>query len=142
MSDLHLVVQLDAVADERVLDGAAVDRRVGADLDIVAEADAAEMGNLHVAVGVGREAEAVTADDGTCLENATRADRDVTADRDTRLQPAVVAEAAPSSITQFGPMEQRSPITTPAPTTAFGPIQADAATVPSPRPPRREPGLR
>ncbi len=93
MSDLHLVVQLDAVVDQCVLDGATVDRRIGADLDVVAEAHAADVGNLHVAVGVGREAESIAPDDRTRLEHATRADRDVTADGDSRLQPAIVAEA-------------------------------------------------
>jgi hypothetical protein len=46
MADLHLVVQLDALADHGVLEGAAVDRRVRPDLDIVAEAGSARCGTF------------------------------------------------------------------------------------------------
>ena len=61
--DLHLVVDLDAVVDDGVVDRAAIDRRVRADLDVVADPHAAELRHLDVAVDVGREAEAVGADD-------------------------------------------------------------------------------
>ena len=80
MADLHLVVQLDAVTDDRVFDRAAVDRGVRADLDVAAEANAAEMRHLHVAVAVGREAEALGADDRARLERAARPDHRAAAD--------------------------------------------------------------
>ena len=43
VSDLDLVVELDAVADHRVLDRAAIDGGVRADLDIIADAHAADL---------------------------------------------------------------------------------------------------
>src|SRR5690606_6646019 len=44
--DLDEVVELAAVADDRVVERAAIDGAVRADLDIVADHDAAELGNL------------------------------------------------------------------------------------------------
>jgi len=44
--DLDLIVELDVVLDHRVVDRAAIDRRVGADLDIGADHHAAELRDL------------------------------------------------------------------------------------------------
>src|SRR5688572_31155255 len=92
MADLHLVVQLDAVADDRVLERAAVHGRVRADLDVVADAHAAELRHLDVSVDVGRMAEAVAADHRARLEQAAHADGDALAQRDARLKAAILAQ--------------------------------------------------
>src|SRR5581483_10604785 len=60
--DLDLVVQLHAVLDDRVFERAAVDGRVGADLDVVADHDGAHLRDLGPALAVARHAEAVGAD--------------------------------------------------------------------------------
>jgi hypothetical protein len=52
--DLDLVVELDAVLDHRVVEGTAVDGGVGADLDIVADDDAADLRNLGPAASATR----------------------------------------------------------------------------------------
>ena len=57
--DLDLVVELDAVLDDRVVDGAAIDRRVRADLDVVADQHAADLRHLEPRAVRGREPEAV-----------------------------------------------------------------------------------
>ena len=44
--DLHEIVDLRPRADDRVVDAAAVDRRVRADLDVVLDEAAADMRNL------------------------------------------------------------------------------------------------
>ena len=62
MGDHHQVVDLAAAADHGVGPAAAVDRAVGADLDVVLDQHAAELRHLEVAVGAEREAEAVLAD--------------------------------------------------------------------------------
>ena len=48
VADLHVVVELDAVFDDGVLERAAVHGRVRADLDVVADHDAAELRHLDV----------------------------------------------------------------------------------------------
>jgi len=70
----------------------AVDRRVGADLDVVADDDVADLGHLVVAPGVERVAEAVAADDDAAVEDAPPADRALLADRDLGIDEAVVAD--------------------------------------------------
>src|SRR5262249_54731507 len=63
VADLDLVVELDAVLDHRIVERAAVDGGVGADLDVVADAHHADLGNLDPAPGlVLRAAEPVGAD--------------------------------------------------------------------------------
>src|SRR5262249_40678386 len=63
VADLDLVVELDAVLDHRIVERAAVDGGVGADLDVVADAHHAYLGDLDPAPGlVLRAAEPVGAD--------------------------------------------------------------------------------
>src|SRR6185312_11425840 len=52
VADLDLVVELGALLDHRVVDRAAVDRRVGADLDVVTDHDAPELRDLAPAACV------------------------------------------------------------------------------------------
>ena len=49
VANLDEVVDLGPLADHRVADGAAVDRRAGADLDVVLDDDAADLRHLDVA---------------------------------------------------------------------------------------------
>src|SRR5438105_7880524 len=49
------VVELDALLDHRVVDGAAVDGGVGSDLDVVADAHRAELRHLEPGAALGRE---------------------------------------------------------------------------------------
>ncbi len=72
--DLDLVVELDAVADHGVLDRAAIDGRVGADLDVIADAHAADLRDLEPAALFAREPEAVGADHAARMQHAARAD--------------------------------------------------------------------
>ena len=62
VADLDLIVDLGALADDRVAIAAAVDGGVGADLDVVLDDDAADLDDLDVAGGAGHEAEAVLAE--------------------------------------------------------------------------------
>ena len=72
--DLDLVVELDVVLDHRVVDGAAVDRRVRADLDVGADDDAAHLRDLDPAPALLGHAEAVGADDRAAVHDRARAD--------------------------------------------------------------------
>src|SRR3981081_276833 len=62
VADLDLVVELDAVLDHGDDDRAAVDRGVGADLDVVAYDGATRLRDLDPASRVGRHAETVGPD--------------------------------------------------------------------------------
>src|SRR5258708_34226448 len=59
VADLDLVVELDALLDHRVADGAPVDRGIGADLDAVAEAHGADLGELDPPADPAGDAEAI-----------------------------------------------------------------------------------
>ena len=92
--DVHEVVDLRARADPRLADRRPIDRRVRADLHVVFDDDVGVLGNLQVrAVGLLREPEAVAADDAAVENRHPVADDDVLADRDARVQDAVVADA-------------------------------------------------
>ena len=60
--DLHQIVEARAGADDRVLQRSAIDRGVGADLDIVLDDHAAELRHAEHAGGRDRETEAVLSD--------------------------------------------------------------------------------
>ena len=60
--DLHQIINHRARADHGIVSGAAVDRRVGADIDIVADDDPPELRDLDRAARIGREAEPGLAD--------------------------------------------------------------------------------
>ena len=67
--DLHQVVDLRAGADAGLADRRAIDRRVGADLDVVFDHDVGVLRDLEVrAVRLPREAEPVAADDRAVLQ--------------------------------------------------------------------------
>ena len=69
VADLHEVVELDALLDHGVLDGAAIDGGVGADLHIRAHAHGAHLGHLDPRAALGREAEAIPADHHARLQH-------------------------------------------------------------------------
>ena len=75
MSHLYEVVELHAAAYDRGVGLGAVDAGVGADLDIILDDDIAHLRDLvEAALGVGQEAEAVGADDGTRMYDAAAPD--------------------------------------------------------------------
>ena len=91
--DVHEVVDLGAGADARLADRRAIDRRVGADLDVVFDHDVGVLRNLQVrAVLLPREAEPVAADDDAVVQRHAIADDDALANRDLRVDDAVVAD--------------------------------------------------
>src|SRR5262249_26352082 len=70
VSDLHEIVDLGSGTNPRLPDGRSIDRRVGANLDVVFDDDAADLGNLLMgAIRPRGEAEAVAADDGAVLND-------------------------------------------------------------------------
>src|SRR5215203_6634367 len=106
MGDLDEVIDLRPRPDQRVAAAAAVDRRVRADLDIVADDHAPELRHLEVALRPHHVAEAILADAHAGVEDDAvaehrvadgdlRGDGAVAADADTRPDDAVGADARP-----------------------------------------------
>src|SRR5271165_1572155 len=62
VSDLYLVVELDAVLDDGVVDCAAINRRVGADLDVIADVHGADLRHLDPLPRIGGKSKSVGAD--------------------------------------------------------------------------------
>src|SRR5690349_1132191 len=92
VAHLDLVVELDALFEHRIVDRAAIDRGVGADLDVVADAYGADLRNLDPAALFLGDAEAVGADHGTGMDDDARADRATGIYHYPRIQGAVVAD--------------------------------------------------
>src|SRR5882724_6870900 len=92
MADLDLVVELDAVLDHGVVERTAVDRGVGADLDVVAYDGAPGLRNLDPASGIGRHAETVCADHHAGMDQSALAYDAAGIDRDRRTQAAVLSD--------------------------------------------------
>src|ERR687895_983440 len=91
VADLDLVIELDALLDHRIVERAAIDRGVGADLDVVADAHAADLRNLHPPAALGRDAEAVGADHRAGVHHDPFSYRTFRIDHNTWVQARVVA---------------------------------------------------
>ena len=75
VSDLDQVVDLGALADDRVAGGAAVDRGIGADFDVVLDDDAAGLRDFLMALRRRQIAKAVLADAGASMDDDAIADQ-------------------------------------------------------------------
>src|SRR6185312_8290496 len=95
--DPHIVTDLDEIidhragTDHRIVPGTAVDRRVGADIDIVADHHPAELRYLDRSDRIGSEAESGLADPHAWMQHHPRTDEAVT-QRHIGRDAAVVAE--------------------------------------------------
>src|SRR5207245_2531666 len=93
VADLDLVVELDAFLDHGVVDRAAVDGGVRADLDIVADAHRADLGDLDPAAVVLGDAETVRADDRAGMDDHAFSQTALWVNHDPWVEAAVVADA-------------------------------------------------
>ena len=95
VSDLDQIVDLGALADHGIAGRAAIDRRVGADLDVVLDDDAARLRDFLMALRTWQIAEAVLADTSAGMDDhaipdqrmqhrGAGADRAVASDADIR----------------------------------------------------------
>ena len=92
VGDHDQVVELHALLDHGIADGAAIDGGVRADIHVVADDHRADLRHLHPGALLGRKAEAVAADDRAGMDDAACADLHVAADEDPRQQPRVIAD--------------------------------------------------
>src|SRR5690348_2660359 len=89
--DMHEIINHRAVADRRVGGGTSIDRRVRADLDVIAYHDAAELRDADMTRRIGREAEAVLADARAGKDDDTSPDEAV-AQRHIGIDPRIIAD--------------------------------------------------
>ena len=99
VTNLHLIVDLGALADHGIAAGAAIDRRARTDLDVVLDNDAAELRNLDQAALARDEAEAVLADARPGVDRDTVADERV---QDARARPHRALAADTDARTDHG----------------------------------------
>src|SRR4051794_21392339 len=77
VGDLNQIVDLGPLADDRVGHRAAIDGRIGADLDIILNDDAADLRHAFGPLGAAHEAEAILADPGAAVDDDTVAQKRV-----------------------------------------------------------------
>src|ERR1019366_2405048 len=86
VADVHHVVELGSLTDGGDSQRGAVDARIGADLDIVADLHAAHLRELLPAVPLHHVAETIRADHHAGMQNGAAADVHVVVDGDVRVQ--------------------------------------------------------
>src|SRR6202042_3968026 len=66
---LDLIVQFDAILDNRIIDGAPINGGVGPDLHVIADSHAAHLRHLYPAAGVVRKTEPIRTDHCTGVQD-------------------------------------------------------------------------
>src|SRR6476619_1088511 len=90
--DLDLVVELDTFFDHGVVERAAIDRGIGAHLDVVAEHHSSDLRNLVPAPVFPGETEAIGPDHCARMQDHALADDAVVVNGDVGIQPAIAAD--------------------------------------------------
>ena len=91
--NLHQVVELDAVFNDRVIQGAAVNARVGPNFYIVANAHCTQLLNFEPLAAMWGKTEAISPHHDPRMQNAARTNHTVKTHRDLRSQAGVLANA-------------------------------------------------
>src|ERR1022692_940637 len=94
MPDVYQIVELRSCADHGLVQRAAVNGAVGADLDVVADDKLADLGKLVIAavLFIAHESEAVRAQHRACMHHHTAAQRRTRIDDDACIQVTIVAD--------------------------------------------------
>lgn len=93
VADLDLVVELDARADHRVLQRTAIDGGVGADIDMVADHDTADLRDVLPTLAAPRQTKAIGADHRASMQDAVAADHTAVVHHHPRMQAAALTDA-------------------------------------------------
>ena len=127
--DLDEIVDLRPLADDGIAVAAAVDGRVGADLDIVLDDHPPDLRHLQVPLGAGHEAETILSDANAGMDDDPVADQRM-GDRDTGGEiDASRPIRTPGPITVAGADHGPRPISAPAPDHGAG-LDRDALLEP------------
>jgi hypothetical protein len=93
VGDVDHVVELDAVSDRGEAEGGAIDARIGAQFDVIAQGEAADLGEFFPTARDGSEAKAIGAQYDSRMQNDARANGNTRIDRDSRVKPGARAKA-------------------------------------------------
>ena len=86
-----LIIDLHTVANDRVVERTAVDTGIGADFDVVADLDSADLRDLDPGIAVLGIAETISSNDDTRMLDHTVAYMTVVIDHDVRVNDCIVA---------------------------------------------------
>src|SRR5712691_3293706 len=92
MPHMHHVIDFGALSDFSDADGGAIHAGVGADLDEVADLDAANLREFFVAAFLEDESEAIRADDAPGVQDGAFPDTHAVVEGDVRVQQAAIAD--------------------------------------------------
>ena len=93
MPDVDQIVELGAIADRGDAQSRAIDAGIRADLDIIADLDAADLREFFVMVAGAHESKSVRAQHAAGMEDGAIADSDVVIDSHVGMQQAIRADA-------------------------------------------------
>jgi len=127
MSYLDLVIQLATLFDHGVVERTAVNRGIGADLDIVFNHDAAQLRNFMPSLLVKHEPEAIGTDNSPAMQDATITQPDRPRQRDPAMQVTMTADDGADS--DYAPMMLCAPISAASSTTALAPTLTPSASL-------------
>ena len=90
MSDLHLIVDLHAILDYRVLDRTAVDGCSGTDINIIANPNSTELLDFYTALAIKRKTKPIGANDRMAVYIDSRSNSNFVVESYLRMQPTVL----------------------------------------------------
>jgi hypothetical protein len=90
--DLNLIIELYVITDHGIFQRTAINRRIGPDLYIVANPHAADLRNFYPLAILLCKPETVPANDRPALNDRSRTQTTARADRDVRMQKAIVTD--------------------------------------------------
>jgi len=97
MANLNQVIDLGPFADAGGLEGAAIDRRTGADLAVIADFDMAELWHFLMAAVVLPVAKAIGTENRIGMDNDPIAEHRAVIEDDIRMQDHIIAETTESA---------------------------------------------
>src|SRR5690625_2346534 len=113
VSHHNLVVELNAITNFGVIKGAPIDGGVGANFDVIANKDTAQLGNFCPgAIGMirlRRKAETIGTNNGATMNNTAAADTNLVVQRNLRIKQAVLPNSGFATNDAVGPNTCTSP---------------------------------
>src|ERR1700733_15101478 len=92
VSELDLIIQFDPLGDHRIIDRAAINSGVGADLNVIADAHGTDLRHLEPALAFARVAKTVGTEYSARMDQHARSELGALPERDAPHQPAVGTE--------------------------------------------------
>ena len=91
MRNLDLIVQFDAVTNHRVIQRPPINRRIGADFDVIANDYTTDLRNLDPVLSLAGKTKAITTDNCSSLNKDTLADHTMVTNHNVRIEQRIIA---------------------------------------------------